>query len=613
MVGGDFRQFVVFDEVQGLLQAEAYRRGENHVLIGAGGAHVGELLALGGVHHQVVAAAVDADQLAFVDFHVGLDQHAAALLQVEQGERQHLAFDHGDQHAVVALGHVAGLELTVVAEGAVEDAGAGGERQEQAAEADQAAAGHDEGEAHPALAVRLHVGHLAAAQAQLLHDGALVLLFHVGHDVFVGFLLLAVHLAHDHLRAAHGQLEAFTAHVLDQHRQVQLATAGDAELVGAAGFFHAQGHVVLELRFQALADLAAGDELAVLAGERRGVDVEHHAHGGLVHGQRRQGFHLVGVAQGVGDIQRVHAGDADDVAGAGFRHVHPVEAVVAHDLQDAAVTHLAFAVDDLDRGVGFDFAALDAADADHAQVAVVVQRGNLHLEQAVLFHFRRRYAVDDGLEQEGHVVAELVRFRAGHAVEGGGVDHREVELLVAGAEGVEQVEHLVDDPVRTGAGAVHLVDHHDRLEAGGECLLGHEAGLRHGAVHRVHQQQHRVDHGHDPLHLAAEVGVAGGVDDVDLVVAVLEGGVLGEDGDAPFLLQVVGVHHPFHVAGAISQGAGLLQQLVHQGGLAVVNVGDDGDIAQAFNHRNGSVGKKVALRPLADQRENASATGRKGP
>ena len=69
----------------------------------------------------------------------------------------------------------------------------------------------------------------------------------------------------------------------------------------------------------------------------------------------------------------------------------------------------------------------------------------------------------------------------------------------------------------------------------------------------------------------------------------------------------------FHVAGAISQGAGLLQQLVHQGGLAVVNVGDDGDIAQAFNHRNGSVGKKVALRPLADQRENASATGRKGP
>jgi len=108
--------------------------------------------------------------------------------------------------------------------------------------------------------------------------------------------------------------------------------------------------------------------------------------------------------------------------------------------------------------------------------------------------------------------------------------------------------------------------------------------LRHGAVHCVYQQQYGIHHGHDPLYFPAEVGVAGGVHDVDAIVIPLDGGVLGQNGNAPLFLQIVGVHDPFDVAGAISQGARLLQQLVHQGGLAVVNVGDDGDIAQTFNH-----------------------------
>jgi hypothetical protein len=39
-----------------------------------------------------------------------------------------------------------------------------------------------------------------------------------------------------------------------------------------------------------------------------------------------------------------------------------------------------------------------------------------------------------------------------------------------------------------------------------------------GPVHRVDQQQHRVDHRQHALDLAAEVGVAGRIDDVDAVV-----------------------------------------------------------------------------------------------
>jgi hypothetical protein len=111
---------------------------------------------------------------------------------------------------------------------------------------------------------------------------------------------------------------------------------------------------------------------------------------------------------------------------------------------------VAHAVDHLDRAVGPDLPARDAADADQALEAVVVQRRDLHLERAVLVHLRRR-AIEDGLEQAGHVAVAHVRLEARVTLQRRGVDDREVELLVGRAEAVEQVEGLVDDPVRAGA------------------------------------------------------------------------------------------------------------------------------------------------------------------
>ena len=60
---------------------------------------------------------------------------------------------------------------------------------------------------------------------------------------------------------------------------------------------------------------------------------------------------------------------------------------------------------------------------------------------------------------------------------------------------------------------------------------------------------------------------------------IFDRGVLGQNGDATLFFQIVAVHHPFDDMLVRGEGAGLLQQLVHQRGLAVVNVGDNGDIA----------------------------------
>ena len=68
---------------------------------------------------------------------------------------------------------------------------------------------------------------------------------------------------------------------------------------------------------------------------------------------------------------------------------------------------------------------------------------------------------------------------------------------------------------------------------------------------------------------------------------VAHGGVLGEDRDALLALEVAGVHGPLGELVVLVVGALLPQHRVDEGGLAVVDVGDDRDVAQVGAHRHG--------------------------
>ena len=77
--------------------------------------------------------------------------------------------------------------------------------------------------------------------------------------------------------------------------------------------------------------------------------------------------------------------------------------------------------------------------------------------------------------------------------------------------------------------------------------------------------------------------MARGIDDVDGPIAPLDSGVLGEDGDPLFALEIHRIHDPI-VAFALlfmgSESAGLPEHGIDQCGLAMVYVSDDGDIPQ---------------------------------
>ncbi len=155
----------------------------------------------------------------------------------------------------------------------------------------------------------------------------------------------------------------------------------------------------------------------------------------------------------------------------------------------------------------------------------------------------------------------------------------------------EQLVDLVDDLLDAGVGAVDLVDAQDDGQVGRQRLAQDEPGLRQRALARVDEEDDPVDHRQAALDLAAEVGVPGGVDDVDRhpvtqpgvdrrLPGIPDGGVLGEDGDPLLALEVTTVHGPLRDMVVLAEGAGLPEHLVHEGGLAVVDVRDDGDVTE---------------------------------
>ncbi len=224
-------------------------------------------------------------------------------------------------------------------------------------------------------------------------------------------------------------------------------------------------------------------------------------------------------------------------------------------------------------------AALQPAEDDLPLVVVERRHRDEELRRSIGIDVRRRDLVDDRLEEWLERRARLAVIGAGAADERIRVDGLELGLLLGRAEVEEKVERLVQHVVRARVRTVDLVHDEDRAVAALERLAQHELRLRHRAVDRVHEEEYAVDHVHDALDLAAEVGVTRRVDDVDLRSAVHDGGVLRHDRDPALALEGVAVHHALGDLLVLAKNVALLQHRVDERGLAVVDVSDDRDVA----------------------------------
>ena len=234
---------------------------------------------------------------------------------------------------------------------------------------------------------------------------------------------------------------------------------------------------------------------------------------------------------------------------------------------------------------------MDAAGQDTAEERIGLERRHQHAEGGIGFDLRRRHVAQDQVEQRLHVLVLGLQRRRRPALAGRREQGREIELLVARLEGGEQVEDLVMDLVGPGIGAVDLVDQHDRAQSEAQRLAQHELGLRQRAFGRVDQQHHAVDHREDALDLAAEIGVARRVDDIDARALPDDRRRLGEDGDATLTLEIVRVHGALGNLLVVAEGAALFQQAVDQRCLAMVDVRDNRDVTDVHTNARGFVGR----------------------
>ncbi len=237
---------------------------------------------------------------------------------------------------------------------------------------------------------------------------------------------------------------------------------------------------------------------------------------------------------------------------------------------------------------------MDAAQRETPEVRGGVEVGDQRLQGRLGVVDRHRDRLEQHVEQRlevGRVGVAAVLGPVQRRPSGLGVaeDDREVDLGLVRVQVEEELVGRVDDLRDPGVGTVHLVDDQDDRLPGLQRLAQDEPGLRQRPFARVDEQHDPVHHRQAAFDLATEVRVARRVHDVDRDVAVLDGGVLGENRDALLAFEVHRVHHAVGGLGVLAESTGLPQHRVDECRLAVVDMGDDRNVTQigTDRHSNG--------------------------
>ena len=226
----------------------------------------------------------------------------------------------------------------------------------------------------------------------------------------------------------------------------------------------------------------------------------------------------------------------------------------------------------------------------------MVKVGDEERKRGVGIGGRRGDGGEDGIEKGGHASGfdfwgkVAVPLESGVAFFGGNVNGGEVELGVGGVEFEEEFKDLIENFLGIGVFAIDLIEDNDGFGTDFEGFTENELGLGLRTLGGINDKEDAIDHAEDAFDFSTEIGVARGIDNVDADVVIFEGGVFGFDGDAPFPFEVHGVHHAFGDDLIGAEGPRLAEELIHKGGLAVIDVGNDCNISKfQLCHKNSKI------------------------
>ena len=190
----------------------------------------------------------------------------------------------------------------------------------------------------------------------------------------------------------------------------------------------------------------------------------------------------------------------------------------------------------------------------------------------------------DYFKERFKVVAFFIHRKFCDTVTSRGKYNGEFQLVFVCIQLDEQVQNFVDNFVNALVRTVNFIDYNDGFQMLFQCFAQYVFGLGHRTFVGVYQKEYTVNHGQYAFYFATKVSMARSIKDVNFGIAVHNGGVLGQNGNATFTFQIVGVHYAVFNVFVTTEDAALFEHSVYKSGFAVVNVSNNRDIAQIISN-----------------------------
>jgi len=139
--------------------------------------------------------------------------------------------------------------------------------------------------------------------------------------------------------------------------------------------------------------------------------------------------------------------------------------------------------------------------------------------------------------------------------------------------------HLVNASVAP----IDFIDNNNGLQVEFQRILQHEARLGHRTFDSINEQNATIGHIENTLHLAAEVRMSWGVDNINLDATIIDSSIFSQNSDAALALLIVRVHDQLAHLLIFAEDVTLFEQAIDQGSFAVIDVSNDGDITDIIS------------------------------
>ena len=329
--------------------------------------------------------------------------------------------------------------------------------------------------------------------------------------------------------------------------------------------------------------MTAGYIIAFFASKRTVIYRENHGQGRFVNFETFQRFRIFIVSNGFANVSVCQTDKCNNIACTSFFSFYAFQTLIGVETTNFSFAATVFIAQ------GYVFTIVNgttnnAAYNDTTYIGIPVQSVNEHLERSFNVNIGSRNVFHNYFKERVKIVAFFVHGKFCDTVTSGSKYNGEFQLVFVSVQFDEQVQNFVDNFVNALVRTVNFIDYNDGFQMLFQCFAQYVFGLGHGAFVGVYQKQYTINHGQYAFYFATKVSMARSIEDVDFGITVHNRGVFGQNGNATFTFQIVGVHYAVFNVFVATENTALFKHCIYQSSFAVVNVSNNRDIAQIISN-----------------------------